>query len=441
MYQQGELIMKALLVASAIILLSACSVNNTALPSIKEGMGNNPQLPAPKLEKMPTVSIAKAVGWDENTMPTVPAGFNINAFAKGLDHPRWLYTLPNGDVLVAETNGPANPDAGFSIRGWFAQKLMKKAGAGVKSPDRITLLRDADKDGVAELKTVFAENLTSPFGMALVDNTLYIANADALVKYDYVPEMTRVNDPFTKVIDLPAGINHHWTKNVIAAKNGKLLVTVGSNSNVGENGMQMEENRAAILEIDPVLKASRVFASGLRNPNGMVIEPQTGALWTVVNERDQLGGDLVPDYLTSVKEGGFYGWPYYYYGQHIDPRIKSPDPARIQESIKPDYALGSHTASLGLLNASDTQLGERFAEGMFIAQHGSWNRSPKSGYKVIYVPFKNGIPNGDSIDVVTGFLNSDEEAQGRPVGLEHDQTGALLIADDVGNTIWRVTKK
>jgi glucose/arabinose dehydrogenase len=441
MYQQGELIMKALLVVSAIILLSACSVNNTALPSIKEGMGNNPQLPAPKLEKMPTVSIAKAVGWDENTMPTVPAGFNINAFAKGLDHPRWLYTLPNGDVLVAETNGPANPDAGFSIRGWFAQKLMKKAGAGVKSPDRITLLRDADKDGVAELKTVFAENLNSPFGMALVDNTLYIANADALVKYDYVPEMTRVNDPFTKVIDLPAGINHHWTKNVIAAKNGKLLVTVGSNSNVGENGMQMEENRAAILEIDPVLKASRVFASGLRNPNGMVIEPQTGALWTVVNERDQLGGDLVPDYLTSVKEGGFYGWPYYYYGQHIDPRIKSPDPARIQESIKPDYALGSHTASLGLLNGSDTQLGERFAEGMFIAQHGSWNRSPKSGYKVIYVPFKNGIPNGDSIDVVTGFLNSDEEAQGRPVGLEHDQTGALLIADDVGNTIWRVSKK
>lgn len=433
--------MKALLVASAIILLSACSVNNTALTSIKEGMGNNPQLPAPKLEKMPTVSIAKAVRWDENTMPTVPAGFNINAFAKGLDHPRWLYTLPNGDVLVAETNGPANPDAGFSIRGWFAQKLMKKAGAGVKSPDRITLLRDADKDGVAELKTVFAENLTSPFGMALVDNTLYIANADALVKYDYVPEMTRVNGPFTKVIDLPAGINHHWTKNVIAAKNGKLLVTVGSNSNVGENGMQMEENRAAILEIDPVLQTSRVFASGLRNPNGMVIEPQTGALWTIVNERDQLGGDLVPDYLTSVKEGGFYGWPYYYYGQHIDPRIKSPVPARIQESIKPDYALGSHTASLGLLNASDTQLGERFAEGMFIAQHGSWNRSPKSGYKVIYVPFKNGIANGDSIDVVTGFLNIDEEAQGRPVGLEHDQTGALLIADDVGNTIWRVTKK
>jgi glucose/arabinose dehydrogenase len=433
--------MKAFLVALAIVLLSACSFNNTALPSIKEGMGNNPQLPPPKLEKMPTVSIAKAVGWDENTMPTVPAGFNINAFAKGLDHPRWLYTLPNGDVLVAETNGPANPDAGFSIRGWFAQKLMKKAGAGVKSPDRITLLRDADKDGVAELKTVFAENLTSPFGMVLVDNTLYIANADALVKYDYVPDMTRVNGPFTKVIDLPAGINHHWTKNVIAAKNGKLLVSVGSNSNVGENGMQIEENRAAILEIDPVQQTSRVFASGLRNPNGMVIEPQTGALWTVVNERDQLGGDLVPDYLTSVKEGGFYGWPYYYYGQHIDARIKSPDPARIHQSIKPDYALGSHTASLGLLNASDTQLGERFAEGMFIAQHGSWNRSPKSGYKVIYVPFKNGIAIGDSIDVVTGFLNSDEEAQGRPVGLEHDQTGALLVADDVGNTIWRVSKK
>lgn len=432
--------MKSLLAASFVVLLASCSFDNSAL-TIKEGMGSNPQLPSPNLEKIPTVSIAKAVGWDENAKPTVPTGLKINSFAKDLDHPRWLYSLPNGDVLVAETNGPANPEASFSIRGWFTQMFLKKAGAGVKSPDRITLLRDADKDGVAELKTVFAENLTSPFGMVLVENTLYIANADALVKYDYQSGMTSVNSQFTKVVDLPAGINHHWTKNVIATKNGKLLVTVGSNSNVGENGMEMEESRAAILEVDPVMQTSKIFASGLRNPNGMVIEPKTGALWTVVNERDQLGGDLVPDYLTSVKEGGFYGWPYYYYGQHIDSRIASPDPDLINKSIKPDYALGSHTASLGLLNASDTNLGDIFSEGMFVAQHGSWNRLPKSGYKVIYVPFKNGVANGESIDVVTGFLNKNEEAQGRPVGLAHDQTGALLVADDVGNIIWRVAKE
>lgn len=432
--------MKLFLTASVVLSLASCSFDNTAL-TIKEGMGNNPTLPSPNLEKIPTVSIAKAVGWDENAKPTVPTGLKIHAFAKNLEHPRWLYTLPNGDVLVAETNGPTNPNTEFSLRGWFAQQFMKKAGADVKSPDRITLLRDANKDGIAELKTVFAENLTSPFGMVLVDNTLYVANADALVKVDYQPDMTRVNGQFTKVVDLPAGINHHWTKNVIASKNGKLLVTVGSNSNVGENGMEMEKNRAAILEIDPVAQTSRVFASGLRNPNGMVIEPKTGALWTVVNERDQLGGDLVPDYLTSVKEGGFYGWPYYYYGQYIDSRIASPDPDLINQSIKPDYALGSHTASLGLINASDTNLGESYSEGMFVAQHGSWNRSPKSGYKVIYVPFKNGVANGESIDVVTGFLNNDEEAQGRPVGLTHDQTGALLVADDVGNIIWRVSKE
>lgn len=404
-------------------------------------MGSNPKLPPARLENIPTVSIAKAVGWHENTKPTVSTGLKINTFAKGLDHPRWLYTLPNGDVLVAETNGPANPDASFSIKGWFMQMFMKKAGAGVKSPDRITLLRDADKDGVAEVKTVFAENLTSPFGMVLVDSTLYIANADALVKYDYQPGMTNVTGQFTKVVDLPAGINHHWTKNVIALKSGKLLVTVGSNSNVGENGMDMEENRAAILEIDPALKTTKVFASGLRNPNGLAIEPQTGTLWTVVNERDQIGGDLVPDYLTSVKEGGFYGWPYYYYGQHIDSRIASPNPDLMKKSIKPDYALGSHTASLGLLNANETDLGEHLSEGMFVAQHGSWNRYPKSGYKVIYVPFKNGMANGESVDIVTGFLNSNEEAQGRPVGLTYDQTGALLVADDVGNNIWRVSKQ
>lgn len=431
--------MKSLLAASISILLISCSFENASM-SIKEGMGKNPTLPSPDIETIPTVSIAKAIGWENDAKPTVAAGLEINAFSKNLDHPRWIYTLPNGDVLVAESNGPANPDAGFSLRGFFAKKIMKEAGAGVKSPDRITLLRDADKDGVAEVQTVFAENLTSPFGMALVDNNLYIANADALVKFNYTDGMTQVNGNYTKVVNLPAGINHHWTKNVIAGRNGNLFVTVGSNSNVGENGMDIEKDRATILEVNPNTKTYSVYASGLRNPNGMVIEPTTGVLWTVVNERDQLGGDLVPDYLTSVQEGGFYGWPYYYYGNHVDSRIDSPDPELINKSIKPDYALGSHTASLGLLNANNSDLTANFSEGMFVAQHGSWNREPKSGYKVIYIPFTDGKPSGESTNVVTGFLNENEEALGRPVGLAFDQTGSLLVADDVGNTIWRISK-
>ena len=431
--------MKSLLAASISILLISCSFENTSI-NIKEGMGKNPTLPSPDIETIPTVSIAKAIGWENGAKPAVAAGLKINAFSKNLDHPRWIYTLPNGDVLVAESNAPANPDAGFSLRGFFAKKIMKEAGAGVKSPDRITLLRDADKDGVAELQTIFAENLTSPFGMVLVDNNLYIANADALVKFNYTDGMTEVNEDYTKVVDLPAGINHHWTKNVIAGHSGNLFVTVGSNSNVGENGMDIEKDRATILEVNPNTKTYSVYASGLRNPNGMVIEPNTGVLWTVVNERDQLGGDLVPDYLTSVQEGGFYGWPYYYYGNHVDSRIESPDPELINKSIKPDYALGSHTASLGLLNANNSHLTTDFSEGMFVAQHGSWNREPKSGYKVIYIPFTDGKPSGESIDVVTGFLNENEEALGRPVGLALDQNGSLLVADDVGNTIWRISK-
>ncbi len=432
--------MKSMLAASFSVLLISCSFDNASM-SIKEGMGKNPTLPSPEIETIPTVSIAEAIGWQDGAKPTVAAGLQINAFSKNLDHPRWIYTLPNGDILVAESNAPAKPDTGFSLRGFFAKKIMKEAGAGVKSPDRITLLRDADKDGVAEVQTIFAENLTSPFGMVLVDNNLYIANADALVKFNYTEGMTKVNGDYTKVVDLPAGINHHWTKNVIAGRNGKLFVTVGSNSNVGENGMDIEKDRATILEVDPNTKSYNVYASGLRNPNGMVIEPSTGVLWTVVNERDQLGGDLVPDYLTSVQEGGFYGWPYYYYGKHVDSRIESPDPELINKSIKPDYALGSHTASLGLLNANNSHLTTDFSEGMFVAQHGSWNREPKSGYKVIYIPFTDGKPSGESIDVVTGFLNENEEALGRPVGLALDQTGSLLVADDVGNTIWRISRK
>ncbi len=431
--------MKSLLVASLSILLISCSFENTSI-SIREGMGKNPTLPNPDIETIPTVSIAKAIGWQNDAKPIVPTGLQVNAFSSNLDHPRWLYTLPNGDVLVAESNAPAKPDTGFSLRGFFAKKIMKDAGAGVKSADQITLLRDADNDGVAEMRTVFAKKLTSPFGMTLVDNTLYIANADALVKFEYTEGMTQVNSDYTKVVDLPAGINHHWTKNVITGPNGNLFVTVGSNSNVGENGMAIEKDRAAILEVNPNTNTYSVYASGLRNPNGMVIEPNKGMLWTVVNERDQLGGDLVPDYLTSVQEGGFYGWPYYYYGKNIDSRIESPEPELINESIKPDYALGSHTASLGLLHTKGSKLTDRFSEGMFVAQHGSWNREPKSGYKVIYIPFENGLPVGESTDVVTGFLNENEEALGRPVGLVLDQTGSLLVADDVGNTVWRISK-
>jgi glucose/arabinose dehydrogenase len=366
----------------------------------------------------------------------------VTAFATGLDHPRWLLVLPNGDVLVAETNAPPKPEDGKGIRGWFMKKVMKRAGAATPSADRITLLRDADGDGVAEKRATLLEGLHSPFGMALAGRTLYVANTDSIVAYPYEPGDTRVTASARKVADLPAGaLNHHWTKNIIASRDGsRLYATVGSNSNVAENGMDKEERRAAILEVDPATGVTRVFAAGLRNPNGLDWQPGTGTLWTVVNERDELGNDLVPDYLTSVRDGGFYGWPYSYFGAHVDPRVKPQRPDLVATAIQPDYALGSHTASLGLAFARGDLLPAPYREGAFVGQHGSWNRKPRSGYKVIFVPFASGRPRGEALDVLTGFVDDQGNARGRPVGVAVDKAGALLVADDVGNAVWRVTR-
>ena len=374
-------------------------------------------------------------------MPQAATGTRVAAFATGLDHPRWLLTLPNGDVLVAETNAPPKPDDAKGIKGWVMGLVMQRAGAGVPSANRITLLRDTDSDGVADVRSVLLEGLNSPFGMALVGNTLFVANADAVVRFPYTAGELRITQPGVKVLDLPGGpINHHWTKNLVASPDGtKLFVTVGSNSNVAERGMAAEAGRAAIWEVDVKSGAHRVFASGLRNPNGMAWAPGGAQLWTVVNERDEIGSDLVPDYLTSVRDGVFYGWPYSYYGQHVDERVQPPRPDLVAKAVAPDYALGPHTASLGLASAEGTSLPATFAHGMFIGQHGSWNRRPHSGYKVIFVPFAGGRPDGQPIDVLTGFLTDDGKAQGRPVGVTLDKAGALLVADDVGNTVWRVS--
>jgi glucose/arabinose dehydrogenase len=387
------------------------------------------------------VNIAPAIGWPAGAKPTPAAGTQVAAFAENLDHPRWLYVLPNGDVLVAETNAPPKPDDGNGIRGWVTKKIMGRAGAGVPSPNRITLLRDADHDGVAETRTVFLQNLNSPFGMTLVGNDLYVADTDRLLRFHYEPGATEIKNQPIKVVDLPGGpLNHHWTKNVIASKDGsKLYVTVGSNSNVGENGLDQEEGRAAIWEVDRATGNHRIFASGIRNPNGLAWEPKSGALWTAVNERDEIGSDLVPDYITSVKDGGFYGWPFSYYGQHVDVRVEPQQPEMVAKAIAPDYAVGPHTASLGLAFAEGNALPAQFKEGAFIGQHGSWNRKPHSGYKVIFVPFAAGKPNGTPVDVLTGFLDKDENALGRPVGVVIDQQGGLLVADDVGNKVWRVS--
>lgn len=403
--------------------------------------GPNPTLAEPKTQLVPTVNIAPAKGWPEGGKPKAADGLAVTAFAGGLDHPRWLYVLPNGDVLVAETNKPDGSGGRSGIAAWVMGKVMQRAGAGVPSANRITLLRDANGDGVAETRSVFLSDLHSPFGMALIGQNFYVANTDAIVRFPYKEGATEIREPGTKVADLPSlPYNHHWTKNIIASQDGtKLFATVGSNSNVAENGMDAETNRAAILEVDVGSGATRLFASGLRNPNGMGWEPTTGTLWTVVNERDEIGNDLVPDYLTSVTEGGFYGWPYSYFGQHVDTRVEPQKPDLVAKAIVPDYALGAHTASLGLTFSGGALLPERLRGGAFIGQHGSWNRKPPSGYRVAFVPFKDGKPNGPLEPVLTGFLNDKGEAQGRPVGVAMDRTGALLIADDVGNIVWRVT--
>jgi glucose/arabinose dehydrogenase len=427
-------VMRLVLAVLLTCALAGCA-DKATLPESAQ-IGPEPILPPPRHELIPTVKVAKALGWPAGAQPVAPGGSKVSAFAGELVHPRWIYVLPSGDVLVAETNAPPKPEDGKGIKGRAMKFFMKKAGAGVPSPNRITLLRDADGDGVAETRSPFLENLNSPFGMALVGNDLYVANTDAVLRFPYKPGATRIDGPGTKVVELPAGLrNHHWTKNLIASRDGrKLYVTVGSNSNAAENGIEAEEGRAAIWEVDLASGAHRVFASGLRNPNGLAFEPVSGALWTVVNERDELGSDLVPDYLTSVRDGAFYGWPYSYYGQHLDDRVKPQRPDLVAKAIKPDYALGSHVAPLGLAY-SEGKLGH----GMFIGEHGSWNRMPRSGYKVVFVPFADGKPSGKAVDVLTGFLNDKGEAYGRPVGVAIDRRGALLVADDVGNTVWRVS--
>jgi glucose/arabinose dehydrogenase len=364
------------------------------------------------------------------------------AFADGLEHPRWLYVLPNGDVLVAETNAPPRPEEGKGLKGAIMKRAMAKAGAAVPSANRITLLRDADGDGVAEMRGVFLDGLNSPFGMALVGQDFYVANSDAIVRFPYKGGETRITATATKVVDLPAGpLNHHWTKNVIASPDGsRLYVTVGSNSNVAEYGMEAEEGRAAVWEVDPKTGAHRIYAYGLRNPNGLAWEPRTSVLWTAVNERDEIGSDLVPDYMTSLVDGGFYGWPWSYYGQHVDERVQPQRPDLVAKAITPDYALGSHTASLGLAFSGEGALPTAFSEGAFVGQHGSWNRDPLAGYRVIFVPFSAGKPSGQAVEVLTGFVNEEGNAYGRPVGVTLDAQGALLVADDVGNTVWRVTE-
>ena len=395
-------------------------------------IGSNPRLPEPASTLIPTVKIAPAKGWPEGVTPKAASGTRVALFAKDLEHPRWLYVLPNGDVLVAETAAPERPEEGKGIKGRLMTRFMKKAGSAVPSANRITLLRDADGDGMPEVRGTFLAGLNSPFGMALVGNQLYVANTDAVLRFPYREGETRIAAQGEKLADLPAGPrNHHWTKNLIASRDGsKLYVTTGSNSNAAENGMDEEAGRAEIWEVDTKTGARRTFASGLRNPNGLGWEPKTGTLWTVVNERDELGSDLVPDYLTSVKEGGFYGWPYSYYGANVDKRVKPQRPDLVAKAIRPDYALGNHVAPLGLV----------FTEaGAYIGQHGSWNRRPPSGYNVVFVAFTDGIPNGLPVEVLGGFLGPEGEAYGRPVGVAIDKRGALLVADDVGNAVWRVS--
>jgi len=427
------------LIGAVVLALAACG--EVATLPLSAGIGPEPTLPPPRHTLIPTVNIAPAKGWPLGATPQAAPGTRVVAFASGLDHPRWLFVLPNGDVLVAETNAPPKPEDAKGIKAWLTGLVMKRAGAGVPSANRITLLRDTNGNGVADQRSTLLEGLNSPFGMALVGNALYVATSDAVLRFAYTAGDTRISVPGDKLIDLPAGpINHHWTKNLIASPEGnKLYVTVGSNSNVAERGMAVETERAAIWEVDIKSGAHRIFASGLRNPNGLAWESHSGALWTVVNERDELGSDLVPDYMTSVRDGAFYGWPYSYFGQHLDERVTPQRPDLVARAIKPDYALGPHTAPLGLASSVGTSLPPAFANGMFIGQHGSWNRRPHSGYKVIFVPFESGQPVGAPIDVLTGFLSEQGTALGRPVGVALDKQGALLVADDVGNVVWRVS--
>ncbi|MET3131130.1 glucose/arabinose dehydrogenase [Oxalobacteraceae bacterium GrIS 1.11] len=414
----------------------ACALAQNMPP----GFGPDPALPAPHHYLIPTVNVAPIAPWQGDAKPQAAPGFAVRAYARRLDHPRWLYVLPNGDVLVAETNAPPKPEDGKGIKGAVMKFEMKKAGAVGASANRITLLRGMSADGLAQTSSVFLQGLDSPFGMALVGGDLYIANSDALLRFPYREGQTTITAAGTKVLDLPGGpINHHWTKNVVASPDGKYLyISVGSNSNAGENGIAVETGRAAIWQFERASGKARVFAGGLRNPVGMAWQPQSGALWTAVNERDELGDELVPDYMTAVTDGAFYGWPYSYFGQHLDTRVKPPRPDLVATAVAPDYALGAHTASLGLAFYDAPLFPASYRGGAFIGQHGSWNRKPHSGYKVIFVPFSDGHPSGPPQDFLSGFLDEQGRARGRPVGVAVDRNGALLLADDVGNIVWRV---
>jgi glucose/arabinose dehydrogenase len=427
------------MVCGSLLVLPACSDNE---PDPGDQVGANPTLPEPAQYFVPPMHVASIIGWKQDEKPTVAKGLQIIAFAKGLKHPRSLYTLPNGDVLVVESVAP--PGAAIKrpkdlIMGWI--ESLATSGGGTEGSNRITLLRDTNGDGVPDVQDIFLDHLNSPFGVALVGNDLYVADTDAIVRYPYTNGETKITSPGTVLTPLPGGpIDHHWTKSLVASRDGSLLyVGIGSNSNITENGIQAEKDRAAIWEVDRATGRYRIFATGLRNPNGLSWEPQSGALWAVINERDELGPNLVPDYMTSVKDGAFYGWPYSYYGQHVDPRVMPQRPDLVAKAIPPDYALSSHVAPLGLAFYTGTTLPELYRNGAFVGEHGSWNRKHFNGYKVVFVAFKDGHPVGRPQDVVTGFLNGNDKAHGRPVGVAIDKAGALLIADDVGNTVWRVT--
>ena len=429
--------MRPAAIALFCFVLDACG-GPARLP-LEAGIGPRPQLPAPENALIPAVKVSKAVGWPGGLTPAAAPGLKVNAYASGLDHPRWIYTLPNGDVLVAETSGPGTDPGPPGLKGVFFKMFQKKAGGAVPSANRITLLRDAAGDGIAEFRSTLLSGLRSPFGMALIGGELFVANTDSLIAVPFAVGATVVSGRSRLVAALPSGRNHHWTKSLVVSPDDRFLyVGVGSNSNVGENGMAIEQGRAAIWQIDPRAGASHIFAGGLRNPIGIAFNPWSGALWAAVNERDELGSDLVPDYITSVREGAFYGWPYSYYGQHVDVRVKPPRPDLVARAIPPDFALGPHVAALGLTFSTGQQLGPSFAQGAFVGEHGSWNRIPQSGYKVIFVPFGGAQPNGMPIDILTGFIR-DNKALGRPVGVQIARDGSLLVADDVGNTIWRVS--
>lgn len=422
--------------ASAVALLMALSACGRSDPGLNQ-TGASPDLPELQQTLVPAMKIAQPTGWGDE-VPTVPEGFVVTALATDFQIPRQMLVLPNGDILVAEGRGGNAP--ALRPKDVIAGIIKKQGNTQVESGNRVTLLRDADGDGRAELRTVFIDNLNAPYGLAFVDGTLYVANQDALVSFPYQPGQTRITAPPREVTKLPSAINHHWTKSLTASADGQTLyVGIGSNSNVGERGMAVEEERAVVWAIDRTTGASRTVARGIRNPTALAIEPTTSALWSVVNERDEIGPQLVPDYLTSVQEGAFYGWPYSYWGQNVDPRVRPQKPELVARAIAPDYALGSHVAALGLSFATDGGFGGAFAQGAFVGQHGSWNRPDLSGYKVVWVPFANGQPSGEPVNFATGFLTGDGQARGRPVGVTFDaRRRILLIADDLSNTVWRV---